>query len=345
MLGACNPKNNNISELQQEVWKNPEDTAAMLRLGNAYAQQSRYDEAEETYKNALALDPELDAAYHSLGAVYFNRQDYPQARDWFSRHLARSPKDSLRLYDLGNALMQMKEMGIYEYPYAAGIRPWTWYLTALSSGSRLFDANNEPVFDKPSDPGYKAFEQIITWFQMGLISPERLTSANPHPSFWAGQAAFHQAWQGSLGLANNPEQSKVAPNGDYLVLPERHSTWLLPAGLTVSAFTDYPEAAMQLIEFLVAEDMQRFLFSANGLFPANISVFEALGREGVIDGFAAMNEQSKYLVSLPYDQPWYIEFEKEAEQTMLRCARGEQSTADALAALGEFARNLKAEYE
>ncbi len=256
-----------------------------------------------------------------------------------------APQDLRTWGDFENALMQMKEMGIYEYPYAAGIRPWTWYLTALSSGSRLFDANNEPVFDKPSDPGYKAFEQIINWFQMGLISPERLTSANPHPSFWAGQAAFHQAWQGSLGLANNPEQSKVAPNGDYLVLPERHSTWLLPAGLTVSAFTDYPEAAMQLIEFLVAEDMQRFLFSANGLFPANISVFEALGREGVIDGFAAMNEQSKYLVSLPYDQPWYIEFEKEAEQTMLRCARGEQSTADALAALGEFARNLKAEYE
>lgn len=108
MLGACSQKNNNISELQQEVWKNPEDTAAMLRLGNAYAQQNRYDEAEETYKNALALDPELDAAYHSLGAVSFNRQDYPRAREWFSLHLERSPKDSLRLYDLGNALMQMK---------------------------------------------------------------------------------------------------------------------------------------------------------------------------------------------------------------------------------------------
>jgi tetratricopeptide (TPR) repeat protein len=121
MLGACSPKNDNISALQQEVWKNPEDTATMLKLGNAYAQQNRYDEAEETYKNALALDPELDAAYHSLGAVYFNRQDYPQARDWFKRHLARSPKDSLRLYDLGNALMQMKEYAKAADAYSAAI--------------------------------------------------------------------------------------------------------------------------------------------------------------------------------------------------------------------------------
>jgi multiple sugar transport system substrate-binding protein len=247
--------------------------------------------------------------------------------------------------DFEKAMVMMKEKGLYEYPYAAGIRPWTWYLTALSSGSELFDKENNPVFDNPQDPAYDAFARIIKWFQMGLISPERLSSSNPHPSFWAGQAAFHQAWQGSLGIANDQERSKVAPNADYLLLPEDHFTWLLPAGLTVSAFTDYPQAAMQLVEFFVQEDMQRFLFEANGLFPANADVFAELGQEGGIDGFAAMNEQSKFIVSIPYDQPWYIEFEKEAEQTMLRAARGEQSVEDALKALGEFARELKAEYE
>ena len=247
--------------------------------------------------------------------------------------------------DFEAALLALKEQGVYEYPYAAGIRPWTWYLVALSSGSTLFDADNNPVFDSPDDPAYQAFTRITEWFQKGLISPERLSSANPHPSFWAGQAAFHQAWQGSLGLANNAERSEVAPNGDYLLLPEMHSTWLLPAGLTISAFTDHPQAAMELIEFFGGEDMQRFLFDANGLFPASTSVFQALGDADAIDGFAAMSEQAKYIVTIPYDQPWYIEFEKQAEQLMLRAARGTQSPADALAELAAFARELKAEYE
>jgi len=48
-------------------------------------------------------------------------QDYPQARDWFKRHLARSPKSSLRLYDLGNALMQMKEYAKAADAYSAAI--------------------------------------------------------------------------------------------------------------------------------------------------------------------------------------------------------------------------------
>lgn len=259
--------------------------------------------------------------------------------------IGKSAADLQTWDDFEDALVALKDAGVYEYPYAAGIRPWTWYLTAFSSGSAIFDDNNDPVFDNPSDPGYKAFEQVLGFYEKGLISPERLTSANPHPSFWAGQAAFHQAWQGSLGLANNPDTSQIAPNADYFLLPERHTTWLLPAGLTVSAYTKYPEAAMQLIEFFTKEQMQRHLFDANGLFPASKEVFEALGDADLIQGFATMNEQSKYLDSLPYNQPWYIEFEKEAEQTMLRVARGEQTAQDALVYLGDFARNLKAEYE
>ena len=247
--------------------------------------------------------------------------------------------------DFEAAMLTMKERGLYQYPYAAGIRPWTWYLIALSSGSELFDAAGDPVFDDPSDPAYAAFVRVTEWFEQGLISPERLSSANPHPSFWAGQAAFHQAWQGALGIANDAERSQVAPNADYLLLPDQHFTWLLPAGLTVSAFTDYPQAAMELIEFFAGDDMQRHLFDANGLFPASTSVFRALGDADAIDGFQAMNEQAQYIVTIPYDRPWYIEFEKQAEQLMLRAARGEQSPQDALVELAAFARELKAEYE
>ena len=102
---------------------------------------------------------------------------------------------------------------------------------------------------------------------------------------------------------------------------------------------------MQLIEFLTRDLMQRHLFTANGLFPSNMETFTALGQENAIEGFGEMAEQGQYIASLPYDQPWYIEFEKEVEQFMLRVARGEMSSAEALSKLGVFARELKVEYE
>lgn len=109
LLSGCTKPQDDIKGLQQAVWQHPEDTGALLRLGNAYARQKRYDEAADTYTAALKVDPELDPAYHSLGAVRFNQERYEEARDWFRKHLERAPTDSLRHYDLGNALMQLKD--------------------------------------------------------------------------------------------------------------------------------------------------------------------------------------------------------------------------------------------
>ena len=96
-------------------------------------------------------------------------------------------------------------------------------------------------WDDPNDPGYQTFVKLIDFYNKGLISPERITTPNPHPAFWAGQAVFHQSWQGGLAIANNPEKSQIAPNADYLILPEQHTTWSLPGGLGISTYTDFPK--------------------------------------------------------------------------------------------------------
>lgn len=247
--------------------------------------------------------------------------------------------------DFENAALQMKADGLYEYPLAFAVRHWSWYLIALSTGSSLFDEEGNPTFDDPADPAYAAYKRLIGWFEKGLISPERLTTPNAHPSFWAGQAAFHQAWQGSLAIANNPEKSKVAPNADYLLLPEQHYTWSLPAGLAISSYTDYPEAALQFIEFMLSEEAQLFGYEGNGMFPAEKSVFKALGDEGKIEGWDAMSQQAEYVTPLPYNTPWFGEFETELKNSLLRVARGEVDVEKAIADLGDFTRALQREYE
>ena len=241
--------------------------------------------------------------------------------------------------------MTLKEQGISEYPISFGVRSWSWFLMALSSGSTLFDEELNPVFDDHNDPGFQAFVKLIDFYNKGLISPERITSPNPHPAFWAGQAVFHQSWQGGLAIANNPEQSKVAPNANYLLLPEQHFTWSLPGGIGISIYTEFPEAAMQFIEFMTTEEVQIAMYEDQGMFPARKATFEKLGAEGKIDGFEVMKEQANYLVSLPYSTPWFSEFNTEATKALVRAAKGEQSAEEAIKALAQFTRDLQEEYE
>jgi multiple sugar transport system substrate-binding protein len=241
--------------------------------------------------------------------------------------------------------MTLKEQGISEYPISFGVRSWSWFIMAISSGSTLFGDDLEPTFDDPQDPGYQAFVKLIDFYNKGLISPERITTPNPHPAFWAGEAVFHQSWQGGLAVANNPEQSKIAPNADYLLLPETHFTWSLAGGIGISAYTEYPEAAMQFIEFMTTEDVQISIYNDQGMFPARKTTLEKLGDEGKVDGFEIMKEQAQYVIGLPYYTPWFSEFNTEATKALVRAAKGEQSPEEAVKALGEFTRELQEEYE
>jgi len=93
---------------------------------------------------------------------------------------------------------------------------------------------------------------------------------------------------------------------------------------------------MQFIEFMTTEEVQIATYNTHGMFPARKATFEKLGAEGKIDGFEAMKEQAKYLISLPYYTPWFSEFNIEATKALVRAAKGEQTAEEALKALGQF---------
>ncbi len=121
MLVSCSRSSNELKSLQQQVWKNPKDASAYMLLANGYARSERYAEAEDAYKNALAINPKLDEAYHALGAVAFNQKKYVEALKYFQKHLEHSPKDSLSLYDVGNAYMQLKQFDKAAKSYSESI--------------------------------------------------------------------------------------------------------------------------------------------------------------------------------------------------------------------------------
>ncbi len=98
-----------INDLQQEAWKNSGDAGAWFRLGNAYARNEQYRKAEESYREALSIDPGLEEVLQALGAASFNQGNYRNALVYFTKYHALSPDDSLRNYDLGNVFLQLQE--------------------------------------------------------------------------------------------------------------------------------------------------------------------------------------------------------------------------------------------
>ncbi|NTU57436.1 MAG: tetratricopeptide repeat protein [Chlorobiaceae bacterium] len=107
-LFACQDKGARIRELQQEVWKNPEDARGYLNLGKEYAGHQRYKEAIESYQRAIAIEPGLDEAYSALGAAYFDQKNFAAALPWMEKRVKIAPDDSLRNFDLGNVFFQLK---------------------------------------------------------------------------------------------------------------------------------------------------------------------------------------------------------------------------------------------
>ncbi|MBV5319637.1 MAG: tetratricopeptide repeat protein [Chlorobium phaeobacteroides] len=116
VLASCNKPSKEISSLQQEVWKNPGDAEASIKLGTAYARNRQYAEADKAFTDALALDPKIEEVYAALGAVAFNQKKYDRALKYFNTYRSFSPDDSLRNYDVGNVYLQMEK---YEPAIAA----------------------------------------------------------------------------------------------------------------------------------------------------------------------------------------------------------------------------------
>ncbi|MBO8092853.1 MAG: tetratricopeptide repeat protein [Prosthecochloris sp.] len=110
LLAGCDSASNRINELQQQVWQEPDNPEAYIRLANAQAHQQRYDEAVGSYEKALQLDPDSgERVYPALGAVAFNRKEFTEALEFFRKSLEFSPRDSLRLYDIGNVYLQLEQ--------------------------------------------------------------------------------------------------------------------------------------------------------------------------------------------------------------------------------------------
>jgi multiple sugar transport system substrate-binding protein len=240
----------------------------------------------------------------------------------------------------------LKEQGIDEHPIAFGANDWSWYLMALSMGDPMFDDDLNPVFADEGSKAREAMNMLLGFLKDELISPEMLAgSINQHQLFWSGTGTFHQAWQGSVQVANNPDTSKQAPDVKYLVLPEVGNTWSFPAGIGVDKNSKNAEAAWKFIEWYVGAENQTAIYNAFGLYPSRTSVANTLNEEGKIVGNDEIAAQSAKVDELPRYALWWGPFTQVVGETVLEAAQTGMSSDDVINKLAEEWNNLKAEYQ
>lgn len=269
--------------------------------------------------------------------------------DYNAKRLAEAGFDSTPTTwaELEEQAKAIKEQGVQEYPIAFGAIDWSWYLMALSMGDPMFDEELNPVFADEGSKGREAMAMLLSFFQDELISPEVLAgSVNQHQLFWSGTGVFHQAWQGSVRVANNPDISQQAPDVEYAPLPEVGNTWSQDAAIGIDANSDAKDAAWQFIEWYIGTENQTAIYNAVGLIPSRVTVQEALSAEDAIQGYDVIVEQSAHVNQLPRYVLWWGPFTATVSETILQAASsGTMSSDEVIDSLAQEWNNLKAEYE
>ncbi len=248
--------------------------------------------------------------------------------------------------ELHEQAVAIREAGVDDHPIAFGAINWSWWLMALSMGDPMFDEDLNPVFADEGSKAREAMALLKTFFDDELISPEILAgSINQHGLFWSGVGVFHQAWQGSLAVANNPDSSAQAPDTEYLVLPEEGNTWTFHAGLGIALDSENADAAWEFIKWYISEGTQTAIYNAYGLYPSRPSVAAALNEEGVIQGYDEIVEQGMHVHELPRFTLWWGPWAATASETILEAMQTGMDADAVIDSLAEAWNELKDEYE
>ncbi len=90
-----------VRRYEAEVQARPDDPAAHVRLGFAYQQAGRFDDALDEYERALELDPRDTAALYNTGVVLLEQGEADRAEEVLRDVLEIDPEHVLAAKQLG----------------------------------------------------------------------------------------------------------------------------------------------------------------------------------------------------------------------------------------------------
>jgi len=98
-----------IESCKQAIRIDPDDAYAHNNLGLAYAQLGKYEEAIKSYKQAIRIDPDLADPHYNLGLAYGESGKYKEAIESYKQAISIDPDAADAHYGLGLAYVDIND--------------------------------------------------------------------------------------------------------------------------------------------------------------------------------------------------------------------------------------------
>jgi tetratricopeptide (TPR) repeat protein len=90
-----------MKKLEEKIASDPNNTGAMLTLGNKYFDFGHFEEAIKFYRMYLEKNPAAPDVLVDLGVCYYNLKDYDNAEKYMEKAVTINPRHQIALMNLG----------------------------------------------------------------------------------------------------------------------------------------------------------------------------------------------------------------------------------------------------
>jgi tetratricopeptide (TPR) repeat protein len=114
-----------IIEYRRSIAADRYNPIIVNRLGIAYHQNQKLNEAERQYREALKLNPYYVEALNNLGSVEYSRQEYNRALSQYNKALRIQPESATIIQNIAGCLFAMEryDEGARMYQRALQLNP------------------------------------------------------------------------------------------------------------------------------------------------------------------------------------------------------------------------------
>ncbi|CAH1694327.1 Multiple sugar transport system substrate-binding protein [Hyphomicrobiales bacterium] len=188
------------------------------------------------------------------------------AYDEDTLHKAGFDKPASNLDELKTQMLAVKKAGIDEFPLSLAMKRqpgnfWSLWATVFASGGDLFDADNQPVFDKADNP----LKAVLEWYAAALNEWKIVGQEDMQRDWGAartgirtGIVKFGYMAQYALAEFNVWPDSKVAGKIKMALVPglgpQCIATVSYAHSVGIAATTKAPDQAWKLLEYYAGTD-------------------------------------------------------------------------------------------
>ena len=313
--------------------------AGWIKPLNVYAPQDEIDKlkgmVQDSFTSVWTVNGDLYALpyYQAVWIPMYNKEIFAKAG------VSDFPST---WEDLKEACLEIKKRGLVEYPMTLSLGQ-TWVdkfqvaSMVFSLGGSMFNADYDPVFDKPDS----AFRTAMDWLLDGLyvskiinIKSLETNEAENWRVFAEGHSAVTMLPSYRPAQIFDKSLSKVAENASLAMIPgTTHETMTWSRGFGVATFTDAADKVWDLIDFLGGDGKDGSFYARKG-WMSNLfldsgythlwndpDVREGMKKFGE-ENMNILREQTKlsrsFILPVPWMAAWIVDFEREINRVLVK---------------------------